>query len=66
MLHSNQVPDQPWKSIAMCFIMDLPMSDGYDTVLVVIDCLTKISHLIPGKKSLDAWQFETLFLKEII
>ena len=66
MLQPNEVPDQPWKSIAMDFITDLPISDGYDTVLVVIDRLTKMSHFIPCKKSLDARQFATLFLKEII
>ena len=40
MLQSNEVLDQPWKSIAMDFIMDFPISDGYDTILVVIDRLT--------------------------
>ena len=66
MLHSNKVPEQPWKSIAMDFITDLPNSDGYDTILVVIDRLTKMSHFVPCKKSLDARLFATLFLKEII
>ena len=65
-LQSNKVPDQPWKSIAMDLIKDLPTSDGYDTVLVVIDRLTKMSHFIPCNESLDARQFATLFLKEII
>ena len=66
MLQSNEVPEQSWKSIAMDFITDLPTSNGYDTVLVVIDRLTKRSHFIPCKKSLDARQFATLFFKEII
>ena len=65
-LQPNEVPDQPWKSISMDFITDLPTSDGYDTVLVVIDRLTKMRHFIPCKKSLDARQFATLFLKEIV
>ena len=66
MLQPNKVPDQPWKSIAMDFVADLPNSDGYDTILVVIDRLTKMSHFIPCRKDLDARQFATLFLKEII
>ena len=66
MLQSNEVPTQPWKSIAIDFITDLPTSDGYDTVLVVIDCLTKMSHFIPCNKNLDTWQFAKLFLKEVI
>ena len=52
MLQSNEVPDKPWKSIAMDFITDLPTLDGYDTILVVIDRLTKMSHFIPCKKNL--------------
>ena len=66
MLQPNEVPDQPWKSIAMDFITDLPVSEEYDTILVVIDRLTKMSHFIACKKSLDVRQFATLFLKEII
>ena len=66
MLQPNDISDHPWKSIAMDFITDLPISDGYDTVLVVIDRLTKMSHFIPCNKKLDARQFATLFLKEII
>ena len=47
MLQSNQVPDQPWKSIVVDFIIDLPNSEGYDKILVVINRLTKMSHCIP-------------------
>src|SRR6266403_646587 len=66
LLKSNEVPDQPWKSIAMDFITDLPESDGYDTILVVIDRLTKMSHFILCNKELNARQFALLFMKEII
>jgi len=65
-LQSNEAPDRPWKSIAMDFITDLPKSDGYDTILVVIDRLTKMSHLIPCAKDLDARQFANLFMREIV
>ena len=66
MLQSNEIQDQPWKSIAMDFITDLPIADGYDTILLILDCLTKMSHFIPCRKDLDERQFTTLFLKEII
>ena len=46
LLQPKGVPDQPWRSIAMDILTDLPESDGSDTILVVIDRLTKISHLI--------------------
>ena len=66
MLQSNEDLEQPWKSFAMDFFTDLPNSDGYNTILVVIDRLTKISRFVPCRQDLDARQFATLFLKEII
>ena len=66
MLQSKEVPDQPWKSIAMDFITHLPNSDGYDTILVIIDGLSKMSIFIPCRRDLDARQFARLFLKEIV
>jgi len=63
---ANEAPDQPSKSIAMDFIPDLPKSDGYDTILVVIDRLTQMSHFIPCSMDLDARQFGNLFMKEIV
>ena len=54
LLQPNEVPGQPWRSIAMDFITDLPELDGYDTILVVIDRLTKMSYFISCRKDLDA------------
>ena len=50
----------------MNLITDLPKSEGYDTILVVIDRLMKMSHFIPCSKDLDARQFANLFLKGIV
>jgi len=50
----------------MDFITDLPKSDGYDTILVVIDRLTKMSHFIPCSKDLDARQFANLIMEKIV
>ena len=66
LLQPNEVPDQSWRSIAMYFIRDLAESDGYDTILVVIDCLTKMSHFISCKKDLDAREFTILFMQHIV
>jgi len=50
----------------MDFIVDLAKSSGYDTILVVIDRLTKMSHFLPCSNDLDARQFANLFMKEIV
>ena len=50
----------------MDFITDLPKSDRYDTILIIIDRLTKMSHFISFKKDLDAGQFTSLFMQHIV
>ena len=65
LLQPNEVPKKPLKSLSMDFITDLPTSEGYDAILVVIDRLTKMSHFIPCRKNLKARQFANLFIKEI-
>ena len=50
----------------MDFITGLPESDGYDIILVVIDRLTKMSYFIPYSKDLNAWQFASLFMQNIV
>ena len=66
LLQSNEAPNRRWKSIAMDFIMDRPKSEGYDTILVVINRLTKMSHVVPCSKDLDTQQFDNLLIKEIV
>jgi len=35
------IPEQSWNSISMDFIEKLPLSSGFDTILVIVDCFTK-------------------------
>jgi len=46
-------------------MIDLPKSEGYDAILVVIDCQTKMSHFIPCHKDMNTQQFAKAFMKEI-
>ena len=66
LLLPNEIPEQPWRYIAMDFITDLPNSKGYDTILVINDRLTKMSHFILCRKNLDARQFATLLMQHIV
>jgi Integrase zinc binding domain len=43
LLKQLPIPEQPWNSISMDFIEKLPKSSGYDTILVIVDRLTKQS-----------------------
>lgn len=42
-------PTTPWSRLTMDHVGPLTMSNGYDSVLVVVDRLTKMAHYIPAK-----------------
>ena len=42
----NKAPEKPWTHITADFITKLPLAQGYDAILVVYDCLTKMAHFI--------------------
>lgn len=55
-----------WECISVDFITGLPSAQGgYDSIMVVVDLLTKVSHLIPVKSSYTASDIARLFVKEI-
>jgi Chromo (CHRromatin Organisation MOdifier) domain/Integrase core domain len=49
LLQPLPVPTRPWSSLSMDYITDLPSSNGYDSVLVVVDRLTKMVHFVPSR-----------------
>ena len=46
-LHSNKVPKGPWEVISINLIEPLPESSGYDRILVIVDCFSKMACYIP-------------------
>lgn len=66
------VAARPWDSITMDFITKLPLSEDpatgtlYDSILVIVDRLTKFSYFIPYQESTDAEQFAYIFLRNIV
>ena len=47
LLKQLPIPEQPWNLISMDFIAKLPPSSGFNTILVIVDWLTKQSIIIP-------------------
>src|SRR5258707_3923916 len=56
------IPSRPWSSISMDFIEQLPASENFSAILVVIDRLTKQAIFIPSHNTVNALQVAQLFL----
>ena len=65
LLQPLPVPERPWSSISMDFITKLPISDGYDSVFVVVCRMTKQAHFIPCRETMKAEEFASLFIDNI-
>ncbi|QRV93047.1 Retrovirus-related Pol polyprotein from transposon [Ceratobasidium sp. AG-Ba] len=60
-LQSIPIPSQPFEVVTMDFITDLPESNGYDAILTIVDKLTKYTHFIPCKKTINEVETALLF-----
>src|SRR5882724_11666284 len=59
------IGEQPWDSISMDFIEGLPLSDGHDTILVVVCHLTKMALFIPTFHNIDDEDLARIFLSQV-
>jgi len=57
----NSILEKPWTHISADFITKLPLAQGYDTILVVVDQLTKMVHFIPTTEKMMAEGLAKLF-----
>ena len=60
------VPEWKWEVISMDFIIGLPMTwRQHDSIMVVLDKLTKEAHFIPVKSTHKTDDIANIFMKEI-
>ena len=65
LLQPLPVPHLAWTHLTMDFIESLPESQGYDTVMVVIDRFTKVGHFLALAHPFTAKQVAQLFMDHI-
>ena len=71
-MNTMVIPDIPWKSISWDFIVKLPKSKDpmtgveYDSILVIMERLTKYMILVPYHESSTAEQLAHAFIKEVV
>jgi hypothetical protein len=66
LLQPLPIPEWKWETISMDFIIGLPKSTKKnDSIMVVVDKLSKSAHFIPVKSTCKAIDIANIFMKEI-
>lgn len=65
LLQSIAIPSQPFEVITMDFIMDLPDSNGFNAILVVVDKLTKFVIVMPCNTTVNEEETAELLFKNV-
>ncbi|CAH9148077.1 unnamed protein product [Cuscuta epithymum] len=66
LLEPLHIPERPWDSISMDFISALPKSDGFGSIMVVIDRFSKYGTFIPCTKDCTAEEAARGFFKNVV
>jgi len=65
LLQSLPVPERIWTDISMDYIVALPEINGYDSILVIVDRMSKYAHFIPCHCTITAQGTANLFINNI-
>ncbi|KAH7471513.1 hypothetical protein FOMA001_g13026 [Fusarium oxysporum f. sp. matthiolae] len=71
-LQPIEVAERPWSSITMDFITKLPLSEDpstgtyYDSIMVIVDRLTKFSIYLPYREATDAEVMAYIFYDRVV
>nr|GEX44331.1 reverse transcriptase domain-containing protein [Tanacetum cinerariifolium] len=67
LLVQPEIPEWKWEKITMDFITKLPKTtNGYDTIWVIVDRLTKSAHFLPMRENDPMEKLMKLYMKEVV
>lgn len=59
------IPDGPWTSLSMDFISQLPVSNGFDSILVIVDRFSKMSIFVRSHTTATSLDLATIFIDRV-
>ncbi|KAI3462633.1 hypothetical protein Pfo_019296 [Paulownia fortunei] len=66
LLEPLPIPDRPWEFITMDFISALPKSEGFRSIMVVVDRFSKYGTFIPCSRDCTAEEAARAFFKNVV
>ncbi|GJW46194.1 putative reverse transcriptase domain-containing protein [Tanacetum coccineum] len=64
---ATYIPEWKWEKITMDFVTKLPKTaNGYDTIWVIVDRLTKSAHFLPMRETYPMEKLMKLYMKEVV
>ncbi|GKD14132.1 putative reverse transcriptase domain-containing protein, partial [Tanacetum coccineum] len=67
LLVQPEIPEWKWEKITMDFVTKLPKTtNGYDTIWVIVDRLTKSAHFLPMREMDPMEKLMKLYMKEVV
>jgi hypothetical protein len=67
LLQPLKIPKWKWEEISMDFIVGLPKTkSGYDSILVIVNRLSKVVHFIPVKSTYKGSKLTELYIARIV
>ncbi|GKC83653.1 putative reverse transcriptase domain-containing protein, partial [Tanacetum coccineum] len=67
LLVQPEIPEGKWEKITVDFVTKLPKTEnGYDTIWVIVDHLTKSAHFLPMRETDHMEKLMKLYMKEVV
>ena len=66
LLRPLPIPTKCWESVSMDFMTHLPESKGFDSIMVVVDRVSKMAHFVPTRDTATAQEVGRLYFDKVV